>query len=178
MNEYMWLSTKLFFNSPFFVAIVTLFVGLFAIYLYLKQRMDRKREAASLILQEIRYAETRMKEARAYDHKYPFFDRLLPTSSWHNNIHLFIKDFEQNEIDTISHFYASVSYLDNVITKISDHHNALMRPLVITPSPLTEILNAEMILQDISRKTELIYNTVAVDRLRRIAVKRMWWEIL
>lgn len=39
------------------IGLITLVVGLSAIYLYLKQKVDSKRDIAKLILQEIRYAE-------------------------------------------------------------------------------------------------------------------------
>jgi len=47
-----------FFNSN--IGVVTLLVGLFAIYLYLKQKKDYKKNAAKLILQEVRYAEQKI----------------------------------------------------------------------------------------------------------------------
>lgn len=37
--------------------VVTLVVGLLAIYLYIKQKRDNKKDAALLIVQEVRYAE-------------------------------------------------------------------------------------------------------------------------
>ena len=48
---------KLSLNSNFFIALTTLLVGSFAIFLYLKRKNDFKREAANILLMEIRNAE-------------------------------------------------------------------------------------------------------------------------
>ena len=46
-----------FVNSSFFLALVTFFVGGIAIFLYLIQKINKKRDASRIILQEIRRAE-------------------------------------------------------------------------------------------------------------------------
>ena len=53
-----------FFNSNFLIAIVTLFVGSFAIGIYIRQRREYKRNIAQLIDQEIRYAEQQIINSR------------------------------------------------------------------------------------------------------------------
>lgn len=108
-----------FLNSNFFIALVTFCVGSFAIYLYVKQKRDYKRDAAKLILQEIRYAEQKIRKYREV-RKYKLYDRLLPTNSWNDNIHLFIKDLKEvQNLDLISDFYAKASYIDTIIATIS-----------------------------------------------------------
>lgn len=47
----------------------------------------------------------------------------MPTNSWNNNIHLFVKELKETEIDLISKFYSNATYLDNLINKISDLRN-------------------------------------------------------
>lgn len=116
-------------NSNFFIAIVALFVGGFAIGLYKKQKNDYKRGVSSLILQEIRYAEQQVRSSRAYSpnaENYPLSSKLLPTNSWYKNIHLFMGDFEQPQIDAISRFYAEVEYIDLIIERISDYKTSLI----------------------------------------------------
>ncbi len=108
-----------FGNSSFFFAAVTFLVGFFAIALYLRQRQDVKRDSASLILQEIRYAENRLGSFNKV-YGFNFHDRVMPTTSWHKNIHLFVNDLEEYEIDLISGFYTKCEYVDILIRKIAD----------------------------------------------------------
>ncbi len=162
--------------------LTTILVGGSAIYLYLKQKKDYKRDAAALIIQEIRYAEQQIREAKKHDYEYYLADKLLPTNSWHNNIHLFVTDLKESELDLISRFYAHSSYLDTVIEKISNKKN----DMVISrkqPVPGAQIvpennqqfdLGATNILKEVSEKIEFIYNTPAVDRLRSISEKKLY----
>ena len=120
-------------NSNFFIAIVTLFVGGFAIGLYKKQKSDYKKDVALLILQEIRYAEQQVRGSQAFSpnaENYPLSSKLLPTNSWYKNIHLFVSDFEQQQIDAISRFYALVEYIDRVIEGISDYKTSIVEQQV------------------------------------------------
>lgn len=184
-------------NSQFFVAILTLFAAFIAYYLYLKQKQDQRRDIASLILQEIRSAEQRIREARARDHAYRLSETLLPTNSWNNSIHLFISELKESGADTISRFYSSVEFLDYLIRKIADqkispttsvpsvpivaHQNSLPvsmpagMPLPMPQQPAQIQIkfiatgNAQMILKEVSSEVEFIYNSPAVDVLRKIA---------
>ncbi len=173
-----------FFNSNFFVALV----GGSAIYLYIKQRKDSKRDIARLILQEIRYAEHQIRIARDQGYNYYLANKLLPTNNWDNNIHLFVKDLKETQIDLITRFYANAAYLDHIISIISRQKSQLMVPvgqqqtLPISPeesvqqAPQQFELNASRILKDVSGKIEFIYNTPIVDKLRKIAEKK-WYHL-
>jgi hypothetical protein len=171
-----------FFNSNFFLAIVTLLVGGTAIALYLKQKSDHKRDSAQLIIQEIRYAEHQIKDARVNEYNYQLADKLLPTNSWHKNIHLFVNDLKESEIDIISRFYTNAAYLDVVIEKISDHQNSNFINVVnvnqatipTSPTPNQNFsiilpLPSQQILKIVSEKIDFIYNTPAIDKLRFIS---------
>jgi len=118
-------------KSDFLISLVTLIVGSIAFYLYGKQRKDRKRDAARLILQEIRYAEQKIRKYREVQ-SYKLYDKLLPTNSWNDNIHLFIKELKEVQIDLISDFYAKTSYIDTLIATISRQKN---NPIIITSTP-------------------------------------------
>lgn len=112
------------FNSNFFIAIITLLVGGFAIVLYKKQKIDYKRDVALLVLQEIRYAEQQVRSSHDFStnaENFPLSVKLLPTNNWYKNIHLFMGDFEQTQIDAISRFYSQIEYIDLVIERISDY---------------------------------------------------------
>ena len=180
------------------IGLVTLLVGGFAIYLYLRQRKDKKRDAAGLILQEIRYAEQQIRNSQRGARGYSLSSKLLPTNSWNDNIHLFIKDLKETEIDLISGFYSQATFIDYLIAERAEqklHQQFEARPvppaqgdtlppeltqqqiaqLVQVPNPNEQITVG--ILNDISRNIEYLYNTPAVDKLRKIA-ERKWYEII
>lgn len=188
-------------DSNFFVALVTLLVGSFAIFLYIKQKIDYKRDAAKLILQEIRYAEQKIRKYREVK-SYRLYDRLLPKNSWNDNIHLFIKDLRETQnVDLISDFYAKITYIDTLIDTISRKKNSqaitLGQPIasapsgaqVAVPQPGAQVavphhqaqaiempLITQALLKDVSMSVEFIYNTPVVERLRKISEKR-WYQI-
>jgi len=182
-----------FLNSNLLISIITFLVGSFAIYLYIKQKIDHEKDAAKLILQEIRYAEQQIRSFKVVG-SYPLADKLLPTNSWHKNIHLFVGKLKETEIDLISRFYSNSAYLDIVISKISDKRNDLLIPVNIPPlqtnpqslpivPPIAKLpqdittfeLNSNKILNEVSQKIEFIYNTPAVGKLREIAEKRRFF---
>ena len=193
-----------FMNSNFLVALVTLCVGSFAICLYVKQKRDHKRDAAKLILQEIRYAEQKIRKYREVK-SYKLYDKLLPTNSWNDNIHLFIKDLKEvQNLDLISDFYAKASYIDTLIATISRQKNSQAitispdlpsagpLPAISAPSNIQQAsipshspqvqaiieipLPSQTILKDVSMSVEFIYNTPVVEKLRQISEKK-WYQI-
>jgi len=184
--------------------LVTLAVGFFAIILYIKQVRDSKRNAAKLILQEIRYAEQQVRIARTQSSgNYSLSLKLLPTNSWHKNIHLFIKDIKETQLDIISKFYSQSAYLDVVIKIISDYKCHLIEQQIIpsitqplqqntsqsVTSPKTEQselrpqlqyvegLFANKILKNVSSEMDLVYNTPAVEKLIQISEKK-WYQLI
>lgn len=138
-----------FLDSNFFIALITLFVGSLAISLYIKQKKDYKRDVAKLILQEIRYAEQQIRSSQVFSpnaDNYPLSSKLLPTNSWYKNIHLFMGDFKQSQIDAISRFYAQVEYIDLVIEKISNYKTSIIEQSVSDLSG--KVIRREDILPD------------------------------
>jgi len=152
-----------------------------------------KRDIAKLILQEIRFAEQLLRTAKDNDYNYYLANKLLPTNSWNKNIHLFVKDLSETEIDLVSKFYSNVSYIDSIINFISSFKNNQLIEMggVSSEGEVTmEVreekklkikkqfeLNASNILKDVSEKVEFIYNTPAADKLRKIYEKK-WYQIL
>ncbi len=179
------------------IGVVTLFVGFFAIYIYVKQKKDYKRGAASLILQEIRYAEQQIRKYKEFG-QYKLPDRLLPTNSWNGSVNLFVKDLKETDIDLINSFYAKAAYIDIMIRKISDWKTQPKTPMPplsplaqpqpsITVQPQGSVASAgffifdpmqetQTILREVSTNVEFIYNTPTVEKLRKISEKR-WYQI-
>lgn len=168
------------------IGLTTLAVGLVAIYVYVKQKRDQKRDAALLILQEIRYAEQSVRNYRT-NKTYSFTEKILPSSSWPKNIHLFVNDLKEIEIDLISKFYSKAAFLDGVISKLAQHAtNELLKPS--TPIEIkddkgqkTKIATSNMkselqeLIKDISDNIEFIYNTPVTSKLRSLS-DRKWFS--
>jgi len=107
-----------FFNSNLFFATITFFVGSFALYVYTKQKIDSKKDAAKIIIQEIRRAEDIIADYK-HTKSYEFAKKIIAVNSWTKNIHYFVNDFENDELDKISNLYSTGEYLDNQIQLIS-----------------------------------------------------------
>lgn len=107
------------FNSNFFIGLITLVVGGFAIYLYKRKNADTRRDAAKIILQEIRRAEDIINDYKEHG-QYKFTKKIIATNSWAKNIHHFVGDLDPDELDKISNLYSTGEYLDLIIGKISD----------------------------------------------------------
>ena len=184
------------------IGLTTLVVGLSAIYLYLKQKADSKRDIAKLILQEIRYAEQQIRNSGRGAHGYSLSSRLLPTNSWDDNIHLFIKDMKETEIDMISEFYSQAAYIDYLIEERSKqklNQKFSLRPIIVgqqptlpvtedipqqpTPQQIAQIIrepnfNEQItinLLTDFSTKIEFLYNTPSAEKLRRLSARK-WYQ--
>lgn len=107
-----------FFNSNFFIGLVTLLVGSVAFGVYRKQKRDAKRDAANVILLEVQSAEQQLQVVRrTQGDELAENVYLMKNSSWDKYRYLFVRDFDRNEWDKISDFYnkclqydASVAY--------------------------------------------------------------------
>ncbi len=108
-----------FFNSSFFIALTTFTVGALAFVLYKKQKRDVKRDAAKIILQEIRRAEDIISDYKQ-NGGYQFAKKIIATNSWNKSLHLFVGDLDSDELDRISNLYSTGEYLDILIKHISD----------------------------------------------------------
>jgi hypothetical protein len=168
--------------------LITLFVGLSAYILYRIGRSDNKRDAAKLILQEIRYADQKVKNYRTYN-SYNFTEKILPTNSWNGNINLFIRDLTESQLDLISKFFSSATYLDEIIKAIANSRNdeliqkdtpsdmSLPSDVAVAmgTGDLAPTEGAKKLIEAISKDIESIYNTPAADKLRKIAEKK-WYQ--
>lgn len=94
-------------NSSAFSSFVTLLVGGIAIFLYIKQKSDTKVQAARVLLLEIRTAEERIKQIKEkiQDGRTDDLPSVFPTKSWKLYSHLFISNFDQDELKLIGDFY-------------------------------------------------------------------------
>ena len=104
--------------KDFYGGFTTLTVGLFAIWLYIKQKEDFKRDIAAALLMEIRFAEKGISEMRNALPKFDPWISLLPTSSWDEYGHIFTDLFDQDELDLINEFYANCRILEKAAQQL------------------------------------------------------------
>ena len=155
-------------------------------------------------MQEIRYAEQQIRNFRLAQ-SYSLTSKLLPTNSWNDNIHLFIKDLKEPEIDMISTFYSKATYIDSLIVERSKQRinppppqsipsnqsasasvtgqpflaggggsQQITPQQVIIPFNMGEFTTIEL-LAEVSMNVELLYNTPAAEKLRKIS-ERKWYQ--
>lgn len=109
-----------FFYSNLFIAIVTFVVGSFGVYLYYRRRRDEKRRIAKIILLEIENAQIQLKDAKQQvlgkpDDPLPEHLYVMPTDTWNQNKHLFIKNFKPTQWNAINQFYDLCHVFDEAI---------------------------------------------------------------
>ena len=108
-----------FLETNAFNGFATVFTAIVAISLYYWEMRKKKRDAAKIIVQEIRRAEDLVNEYKE-NQNYKFTKRIIVTNSWAKNIHHFVGDLAQDELDKISGLYSTGEYLDSIIAKVSD----------------------------------------------------------
>ena len=96
-----------FFNSNLFTGLATIITGGVAILIYFYQKQDAKTQAARVLLMEIRTAEERIEQIKdkvqsGFTNDFP---SVFTTKSWKIYSHLFISNFDQDELKKISSFY-------------------------------------------------------------------------
>lgn len=103
-------------------SLTTLIAGLIAVYLYLKQRADKRRGIASLIYQEILSADSLSRKA---DNGWGYLphDRLVQSDTWENNKHLFTTLLNNLEFTQINNFYAIARDIDGLQEALSEQRN-------------------------------------------------------
>jgi hypothetical protein len=96
-----------FFNSSFFIAITTIGTAFVAWLVYQAKIKGDKIQAARVLITEIRIAEERIDQMRnkMNDEVPSDLPLIFPTKSWKKYSHLFISDFDQDELKLLNAFY-------------------------------------------------------------------------
>ncbi len=108
-----------FVNTNFFFASVTFIVGSLAFYIYTQQKVDEKINAAVSILTEVRNAESKIDIIidnlnRDITSDLP---SVLPTNNWRTYSHLFVKDFDTDELQLINAFYNACEIIEDFVNR-------------------------------------------------------------
>ena len=96
-----------FFNSSFFVALTTIATAFVAWLVYQAKIKNDKIQAARVLITEIRIAEERIDQMKnkMNDTIPSDLPLIFPTKSWKKYSHLFISDFDQDELKLLNAFY-------------------------------------------------------------------------
>lgn len=93
-----------------------------AIYLYLRSKREFKQQIATLLVSDIRNADTSIEKVRdAFDK--PIVNRsipditVLPENNWKKYSHLFSKDFDEDETSLLNLYFASVERISFIVTQ-------------------------------------------------------------
>lgn len=91
-----------------FSGLATLVTGVTAIGIYLFQKKDTKKQAARVLLTEIRIAEDRIDQIRdkIMNNSTNDMPLVFPSENWNKYNSLFISDFDQDELKSLNVFYA------------------------------------------------------------------------
>jgi hypothetical protein len=102
------------------LGLLTFLTAISAYYIYWKQKRDDRRDAARIILQEIRRAEEIIKDYTQFK-IFVFTKKIIAVNSWSKNIHHFVGTLDTDELDRVSNLYSTGEYLDAVIGEISNY---------------------------------------------------------
>lgn len=113
-----WQHTVNFFDSSFFLALTTLVIGFVALIVYRKQKIDKKKDAANIILLEIKDAEKHLLQAKETIIKQEFLPEAIfamRASNWEKYSYLFVRDFTDEEWDLVNTFYEKCKLYDEAL---------------------------------------------------------------
>lgn len=108
-----------FLNTNFFFASITFIVGSLAFYIYTQQKRDEKTNAAISIVTEIRNAENKIDIIvnELNSESSTDLPSVLPVNSWKKYSHLFVKDFDSDELQLVNSFYSSCEVIEDFINR-------------------------------------------------------------
>lgn len=86
-------------SSNLLPTLATILAAFVAFLVYRRQKADTKRDAAKIILQEIRRAEDIISDYKQ-NGGYQFAKKIIATNSWGKNIHLFVGDLDIDELQS------------------------------------------------------------------------------
>lgn len=106
-----------FFNSNFFVALVTLLSVISIIWVYKNQKNDEKAKAAKIIWIEIGDVENLLDSIKTNGINLLNIRQIISVNSWSQFKHLFAKDLEERELKLVDKFYSECELLNKELNE-------------------------------------------------------------
>lgn len=128
-----------YFFQYIFSGLATLVTGMVAWLVYLYNKRDRKIEIATIILNDIVAAEREIHNIRTNkvvnDYTY-----ILPVNHWEESQHIFIKNFDSDELSRISNFFKICSLTEESLKLMRSYLPIAMEQKVrVTQDKLIEL---------------------------------------
>lgn len=113
-----WSFLATFFNSNFFQGFSTILTVIGAVILYLGQKNAEKQRIAAALVNEIRNAEESINSLKNRPAGLEIPEIIiLPQNSWGKYSHLFTKDLDQDQINTINRFYFEAERANYIVSR-------------------------------------------------------------
>lgn len=161
----MFETTESFLNSNFFVGLTTLLTAIVALCLYLIAEWRKKRDAAKMIIQEIRRSEQVIENLKLSE-VFVLGEKIIITNSWSTNMHFFVDQLNIDELDKIYHLYAISEYLDTILGSVA-HKRAFAEDEAELQKINKQHWSQQV--QGIINKYQPIYNSTICAKLKKIA---------
>jgi hypothetical protein len=100
-----------FIDSNLFQTIIIFITGIVALMIYYINKYNEKKDAARIIINEIRIAERAIQEIRNRKIVSELLI-ILPNDTWQYKKHLFLNNLDQDEINLINDFYYKCAYAE------------------------------------------------------------------
>ena len=150
-----------FFNSNLFQSLVILVTATFIFAVYFISKKNEKREAAIILLDEIRSAEKAIDEIRR-NRIISELNVIMPANSWVKYKHLFAKELSQDEFALITQFYNSCEHAEKYRRIIYD----ILNDSVLEKAKYVQARLIDLMAEEVINETDL-YNrrrTSLIDR--------------
>jgi hypothetical protein len=111
-----------FLDSNLFQTVIIFTTGLIALIIYLLKKYNEKKDAARIIINEIRQAERAIQEIK--NNKFlTELSIILPIDTWQNKKHLFLNNLDEDELVLLDSFYFKCTYAEQYKNMLYDIRN-------------------------------------------------------
>src|ERR1700732_3649414 len=110
-----------FFNSNFFVSLSTILTIGGAIYLYIRQKAENKQQIATLLISDIRNAQSAIQTVRTSLNTNIIPEiTVLPENNWKKYSYLFSRDLDQDDTAALNKFFADTERVSYIVTQFNN----------------------------------------------------------
>lgn len=131
-----------YFFQYIFGGLTTLFTGLIAWIIFLWEKKDRKIKASIIILNDIYRAENAIRNIKN-NKIINDYTSILPLNQWEQYQYLFVKNFDENELNKITSFFKSCTLAEeNIISFKTFLNHAIVQKAKSIQDKLLELIES------------------------------------